>query len=529
MDSLEPAKGTCNWLIKHELFMQWFENPKGFLWIRGKPGSGKSMAMKHALMHMKSVANSDEVVASYFIHGQGLDVQKSVLGLYRSLLHQIYPYSSKSFSSLTERYEKYIRDAGESTQDAKWSWMEGEIRQCLLDGLPKACKRIPITIFVDALDEAGEVQAKKIFKDLEVLVSSSSDAACQLRACVSCRHYPDIALNSGMTLVMEDLNGPDIASVLRTQIDALDLFNDAEKSSIKMEVLRRSEGVFQWTSLVTEAIIRTRERGDSFKVSLKHMDRVPRSLDLLYKALLEAEDELTPKHEIQQRCKLFQWVLLSARPLSPQELQHALALDREMTYRSIYDYTNSDEFITKKNLRTKIKNLSKGLIQLKGTFETGRAEFIHQSVLDFLRNSSGLQMLSGNSTMEAGQLGHFEISRRCLRYLFMAEIENVLYSLRNYDFGFNETRDPSTPVGWIGVEFPFIAYAWRYWIFHAVSAHQEGIGEEDLNIDLLKLFQWPNDQLVIQRWRPLCGFIGSPLQAWFEAFHGQSRSHELWR
>ncbi|GME53090.1 nacht and ankyrin domain containing protein [Neofusicoccum parvum] len=53
MDSLDPDDRTCDWLIKNKVFASWLNSPKGLIWIRGNPGSGKSMAMKRALLYFK--------------------------------------------------------------------------------------------------------------------------------------------------------------------------------------------------------------------------------------------------------------------------------------------------------------------------------------------------------------------------------------------------------------------------------------------------------------------------------------------
>lgn len=186
------------------------------------------MTMKSAYLRAKSMARSEEVGASFFFHAQGSEMQKSILGLYRSVLYQVYPHTPESFPSLTETFERYREDREDGNQDGMWPWLKSEIRRCLFEGFKKACRQFSIVIFVDALDEAGDVQAEEVSKDLEILICSMDDPACQLHVCVSCRHYPEIALGSGTTLVTEKLNGPDIASVFSTRIDGLSVFNDEE-------------------------------------------------------------------------------------------------------------------------------------------------------------------------------------------------------------------------------------------------------------------------------------------------------------
>lgn len=505
MDSLEPSPGTCDWLTTHELFTEWLQSSNGFLWIRGKPGSGKSMAMKHALKHVKS--STSGAVASFFIHGQGTELQKTVLGMYRSLLHQVYPYSPESFSGLTTRFEEYTRQAGRATQDEKWSWMKGEIRQNFFDGLRKLCRKSYVTILVDALDEAGETQAREIFKDLETLISSLGDESTrQLSLCVACRHYPDISFNNGKTIVIENFNGLDIRHVLNWRLDSEDTFDASEKHQLKTEILGKSEGIFQWTSLVVETVIQTKQKGDTFQAAMSNVDRLPSGLNHLYTALLEPKDE--QEHELKQRTKLFQWVALAAEPLTPIFLQHALAINSKMACKTVCGYEESDEFTEEKNFNTKIQNLSKGLIQINGSFKSGQMGFIHQSIPDFLLWHGGLALLSGLPKADVIGLGHFELSMTCLKYLFLEEIRN---SFRQPNHLYNHLPRET----WI-TRFPAISYAWDNWILHAVSGKElkNERDEEFFLADLMETFGWPDDERMIELWIPLEQTFGSPLHSW---------------
>lgn len=247
--------------------------------------------------------------------------------------------------------------------------------------------------------------------------------------------------------------------------------------------------------------------------------------------MLSADEELIPTREHHQRRKLFQWVLFPVKPLSPLKLQHALALEPYMTQTSIHDYETSDAFIAAENLETKVKHLSKGLIQLHGPFDSGWAEFIHQSVVDFLFSSDGSHILSGGFTMSPSQLAHFEISRSCLRYLFMSEIPIFL----------RDIHDTPTQVSGIGCfsgaescdlavkamlnAFPFIEYAWHAWIFHAAEATSLGRSQDNLNYDLFDIFRWPSDQPILGLWTAMRRVLGSPLLEWSVNFCRHKFSH----
>ena len=91
VDEYRPAEDTCTWLLEHPEYQNWTSSQsRGVLWIQGKPGSGKSTLMHFLVEHLKAKAELDQsVVCSFFIHGRGSKLQKTPIGLYRSLLHQI--------------------------------------------------------------------------------------------------------------------------------------------------------------------------------------------------------------------------------------------------------------------------------------------------------------------------------------------------------------------------------------------------------------------------------------------------------
>src|SRR6266487_6408241 len=49
---------TCMWLLEQSEYKDWLDPNKipehhGFLWVKGKPGAGKSTMMKYALAHAR--------------------------------------------------------------------------------------------------------------------------------------------------------------------------------------------------------------------------------------------------------------------------------------------------------------------------------------------------------------------------------------------------------------------------------------------------------------------------------------------
>lgn len=88
-DEIKAAEGTCNCILEHGKFHSWMNETPSLLWIMGPPGAGKSTLMRFVVENKRARAIEKETIAVFFVHGRGSEIQKSPLGLYRSLLHQI--------------------------------------------------------------------------------------------------------------------------------------------------------------------------------------------------------------------------------------------------------------------------------------------------------------------------------------------------------------------------------------------------------------------------------------------------------
>lgn len=101
---------SCRWIFESNAYLQWLEQKRGVLWIKGKPGSGKPTIMKRIFQHlqkMESIERTDCLV--YFFQRRGSELQHSELGMLRTLLYRLLklaPEAGTDFQSLYEEKEK---------------------------------------------------------------------------------------------------------------------------------------------------------------------------------------------------------------------------------------------------------------------------------------------------------------------------------------------------------------------------------------------------------------------------------------
>ena len=221
------------------------------------------------------------------------------------------------------------------------------------------------------------------------------------------------------------------------------------------------------------------------------LQEIPKELDSLYETILTKIDE----EDLAQSLQLMQWICFAQWPLSPRELREAMAVDANCPYKSLRECQNSADYVdTDDDMAKRVRSLSGGLAEIQEYEEQQVAQFIHQSVNDYLVHS-GLKRLSqllNDTLLQRGQqrfdssfsyevigAGHCRISRSCVRYLTMQEVLSC------------ETRKTQE----LERTLPFLPYTITNWSSHAKAAESQGQRQDNL----LYLFRWPSNQ-AIQLW-----------------------------
>ncbi|KAH7207379.1 putative Pfs NB-ARC and ankyrin-domain-containing protein [Fusarium oxysporum] len=458
----DAAEGTCKWLLNHKTLIEWTRQNRGLLWIKGKPGSGKSTLMKYALDALPSIYGTDTLAISFFFHGRGHELQKTLLGLFRSLLHQLLCRVPGALPDLIENFEEKSKTVGEHGE--KWQWHLQPLQAFLKLSLPRILRRFPVILFIDALDECGEQSAVELIGHLKHLLSSLPPTGSRFGIIFSCRHYPILELDGGLTILLDTENNADITTYVQ------DRFSTDPDHYIESLISDRAQGVFMWAHLVVERVLRMKRRREPRVEIEAAITQTPQNLDDLYHGLIQ---------DVENRSvtlKLMQWICFSTRPLTASELRWAMAVDPNQTYKSLDECQGSKDFINDDDIDTRVMVLSCGLAEIVPSNNARIVQFIHQSVKDFFVER-GLMALD-NSTKEANlvvPVAHCRLSRTCIHYFRMAA--------HSHSQPFSQ---PDT------FKFPFVRYAMKSLMSHIVL----GKVAETSPRGLLDLLGWPRDSLI---------------------------------
>ncbi|KAF3065402.1 Ankyrin repeat domain-containing protein 50 [Trichoderma lentiforme] len=471
----DATSGTCTWLLHHETYIRWIASNHGLFWIKGKPGSGKSTLLKYAFNYQKDLSSTTnntangDIFLSFFFHDRGEELQKTPFGLFRSLLHQLLKQAPDALSDLVDDFGQKCKDMGNYQE--KWKWDSNDLWRFLESSLPRVLAVRSVWLFVDALDECGEINAKDLVKKFKLLterITPLSTYGNKLRICFSCRHYPILSSTALLEVCLERENRGDISTYVRSE-----LFPYGESMSITIPdlIIDRASGVFLWAELVVKIVVDLGLNGDGPAKIMAAVHSIPKDLDELYKRLIH---NMTPAS-----LKLIKWVCFATRPLSVSELRWAMAVRAD--YSSLNACQNAEDYIPDDDcMKKQIVKLSRGLAEVTMGDDL-IVQFIHQSVKDFLIGRGLLELIkeiTGDQISPDVAIGmsHFELSKICIQYVAMEEITQ----LTNYE------RQK------LYADFPFLRYAISSWVAHLKQSDDYGIMPEGI----LNLFQWPLNNLL---------------------------------
>ncbi|EMT72593.1 hypothetical protein FOC4_g10001231 [Fusarium odoratissimum] len=363
---------TCRWFLKHPDYLSWIDRQQisqhhGFLWIRGKPGAGKSTIMKFIYLESrKKDRKKQSLTASFFFNARGELLEKTVSGMYRSLLLQLF----HGFPDL----ECVLDDPDLLPRNQSGCPPLNVLKDLLRVAVAKLGQR-SFKCFIDALDECDEQQVMDLVEYFEDLAEQCTEDNVNLRVCFSSRHYPYIDIKFGIRIILEEQMGhaSDLEIYIKTHLRIKDRPLLAE---LQEKMLEKAAGVFLWVVLVVDILNKENCRG---RLAMRRrLEQVPSGLGDLFKDLLKRDT--TNMEELQLSLL---WILLSARPLKPQEYYHAIWSGLHLEGLADLDIP---EVVTEDSddcFARCVISSSKGLAEITKVKQT-RVQFIHESVRDFL-------------------------------------------------------------------------------------------------------------------------------------------------
>ncbi|KAI4952726.1 hypothetical protein J4E91_003198 [Alternaria rosae] len=435
---------TCKWLLGDARYAQWLRatdqsEHHGLLWIKGKPGAGKSTLMKFAVDTAHETMKQ-AVILSFFFNARGDDVEKSTPGLYRALLVQLL----ERIPRLQNLLGSLFTTGSNSNVDREW---DIESLQTLLE---KAIQDLDFSIvvcFIDALDECDQAQVREMVEFFDHICEMSVQKGIHFSVCFSSRPYPHITARKGVELVLDDQDGhtEDLTNYIEAE---LKIGQSEMAKRIRTDLQNKSAGIFMWVVLVVGILNKESDRGRIHSLEEK-LKEIPNDLDNLFHDILTRDSSNT-----NDLILCIQWVLFTNHPLSPSQLYYAVLSCDKPEASTLGDTAH----ITKDVIERFVLDCSKGLIEItrpeatkkfisfqdesflgnseQRTHEEEKVQFIHESVRDFLLNENGLGRIWPQYKANFEGQSHERLKQCCLNQICKARGMKT------------DTADVPKPISW---------------------------------------------------------------------------------
>ena len=454
---------TCQWLFNTAEYARWRDQKlrqahHGLLWVKGKPGSGKSTITKVALQHARETY-LDERSLYFFFNGRGNSLEKSVERMFRSLLHQVVlevPWLLEAVNAQT------VKAYG------KGGWPLELLKDLFRRAMDQLGRTVQVTCYIDALDEGdNDDDIRDMIGFLAEMTESAVSDDAKLSVYLASRHYPKIFVPHSETIVLEDnrCHRLDIADFVQSKVNCK---QGALREELAAEIVQRSSGVFLWVVLTVRLLNKEFDQGNLYDLQSKFR-AIPQELNSLFDRILregERDRRLLPA---------LLWVLYANRALRPEELYFAIrtSTDSLSELSVVWDH----EVIDDTAIQNFVLSSSKGLVEIvAGNGSQPRSvQFIHDSVRTFL-TSSGIRQI--DSTSVEGTVGehNLRLAQWCQAYLdlsFRSGAKHDLeYAVARKAIG--SASQASSDLSLLAI-VPFLSYALDGVLQHSEKAASYGI------------------------------------------------------
>ncbi|KAK2606812.1 hypothetical protein N8I77_005538 [Diaporthe amygdali] len=280
--------------------------------LSGKLGSGKSTLMKYIREssrtqdRLKIWADGRELtIADFYFWNAGSDYEKSLRGLYTSLLYQIFsqcpdlvpkvwPAQWAQANSAPWLTPKVIEISGRDINEAFATVIKSH------DWFKKRC----FAFFIDGLDEfQSTVQADH--RDLvKPLCHWAVNASENVKICVSSREYPVFmdGFTSTLRISLHELTRHDMNMYIRDKLAHVSAEEHFE--SLVSLIMSKANGVFLWVALVVKSLREEVENGMSCYELTREVDVLPEQLESLYSHIIKSLGKSARRKAYQTFCMI---------------------------------------------------------------------------------------------------------------------------------------------------------------------------------------------------------------------------------
>ncbi|KAH8731342.1 hypothetical protein GQ44DRAFT_698575 [Phaeosphaeriaceae sp. PMI808] len=302
-----PMDGSMKWVFGDERLeeerglLEWLGNARGenLFWVSGKPGCGKTTLTKHLFRNPQVFdyleawsGTSPGITAAFFFWNSGTELQKSPVGLLRSILyeslqdmiHGPLEQDQGIIQCLFPDRWKHFLSYGGGLHDFTFA----ELRQAFEIMVSDESKHF--LLMIDGLDEMNEHPSELV----EMIVNATDRT--NVKILVSSFASPDIqtAFENRPNLVLDEWTKKDCGAHILHQFSESDALVNLRKKRDSVEEMNvintlaeKANGVYLWAKLATHFLLQEAKEEDGFSALRSRAGALPPTLELLLPKIVE--------------------------------------------------------------------------------------------------------------------------------------------------------------------------------------------------------------------------------------------------
>ncbi|EXJ57084.1 hypothetical protein A1O7_07428 [Cladophialophora yegresii CBS 114405] len=440
------AEDTGRWFLEHRDFLDWLDDRSTShdVLCVGGPGAGKSILSSHIVDFLRARFKDQDVAVAYYYYDYSEQVSQHPAAFARCLLRQLSSHAENVSSAVAEFYQR-TRNA---VKDQTW-----------FHDLLAVTRRVVATftrcfIIIDALDEADSQSQRSGFFEVMGAIRSSSGSTVKLLATTRPHAFTLLDKFNDPVTIEIIANAADLRRYLVQTIDehpdSEDLMGHELRTQVLDTLTNTANGLFLLPALQVKTILDQITKAD-VKRTLLHLST---DLTHAFQSTIQRISNLSVTRR-DLAFRILMWLSHARRPLSPSELQHAMALRLEDTD------LDRDNF---PSVRTLV-DCCCGLVEVD--HESSLIRLVHHSLEEYLRHHNHGLFQDANLV----------ITGTCIKYLMLDSIKDLPYKKRQ---DFAKALD----------DFAFLEYAALEWGHHAYQISAEKIRDTALPLlsDSFRMF-----------------------------------------
>ncbi|KAK1142054.1 hypothetical protein N8T08_008260 [Aspergillus melleus] len=454
------ATGTGEWILETDQYRRWSETDTvGDLWIRGIPGSGKSVV---AASMVRRLQRRGDAPVLFFFFREIIEANRTPQSLARDFCHGLLDHSP-ILQSMLEK----LKSKNRGVQEVPF----GGIWKCLSSALAAMPK---VYCVVDALDEM-ESGHDHFLQDLLNLGRNSPKS---IKLILTSRQVPHLEKHLGgsclLDLRLDRRNvDRDIAIYITQRLESEVTLAEEEAGEIKKAICDRGKGLFLYARLVTDQLLLHPT------TIVSQLNQLPDGLGSMYTNILRDHAARSQTTAEFQRLVL-EYIVYSARPLRLLELSTI-----------IDSLPDRGGLSADQPAKIAIRSTCGPLLEV---CEDGVIQIIHHSLTEFLlnRDVSHIQQAAVDREFAVldPEIAHENIARGCVKYVTVCCLRELNQ--------FTAKTFPDSRALW--QRYPFLQYAAKNWLYHAYMFKPT----EDFLSFLDAFF---NEPATFASWQRLCLYI----------------------